>query len=124
MKDKIETAITAAALANSVSQKATDLASTAVKTATELAATTAETNRQITEKVTEVSTNVEWMKKSLVVIENKLDDMSKSFVSVAQHQEVLISSKDHEDRIRKIEQQTWIWVGGLAVLSLKFNYQF
>ncbi len=99
--------------------------SSAAAAAAAAAATLASTNAQVAAKtaaesasiIAVVANDVSWMKKSLEGIELKLNEMEKAFVTATQHQEVLNEIADHESRIRVIETRTWIWVGGLAVLT-------
>ena len=63
-----------------------------------------------------MATDTSWMKKSLGGIEEKLNEMDKAFVTAAQHSEVLAQLKDHEDRIRKIEDNLGKWIGAAGVI--------
>lgn len=98
MKEDSGSIATAVALATATAKQATDVAYTAVKTATDLAAKTAETNGTI-------MTNMEWFKKSLTGIELTLNEMRNSFVTSAQHSDVLTQLKDHETRINQLETE-------------------
>jgi len=108
--DKQDDIKIAAALAVTTANKANDLAVTAIKTASDLATKTAETSSAI-------NTNMEWMKKSLEGIESKLNEMDKAFVTSSQHRDVLIVQKDHEDRLRKMEDNQGKWLGAIAIIT-------
>lgn len=95
MTETNDTIKTAVSLATTTAKQAADLATVAVKTATDLASKTAESNGII-------NTNMEWIKKSLTGIEEKLNEMDKAFVTAAQHAEVLKSLGDHETRINTL----------------------
>ncbi len=88
----------ASELASDTASKASELASMAMRTASELAIKTAETNAII-------STNIDWVKKSLVNIELKLNEMDKAFVTSAQHDAVLKELANHETRVNGLETE-------------------
>ena len=92
-------------------------AAEAAKTASENASTAAKAASDSATAIAVVATDTSWMKKTLVSIEETLNEMSKQFVTAAQHAEVCKSIQDHEDRLRSLEQRTWIWVGALLILS-------
>ena len=91
-----EDTTTATALATANAAKAVEIAALAQTTATALASKTAESNATIT-------TNMEWIKKSLSAIEGKLNEMDKAFVTAAQHAEVLKCLDTHETRLNVLE---------------------
>lgn len=109
-------------LASETANTAVALATTASKTASDLAIKTAETT-------TAINTNIEWMKKSLTGIEEKLNEMDKAFVTAAQHALVLAAIEDHEKRLRYVETNltrvlTWgsIALIGLGVIEFLLNF--
>jgi hypothetical protein len=113
MKDQDKSAtIIATKLATETAVKAADLATLTASTAVALATKTAETTAII-------SNDISWMKKSLIGIENKLNEMDKAFVTSTQHAEVLRVQEDHENRIRSNETSiTRILTWGSALILL------
>jgi hypothetical protein len=77
---------------NDISANAANNAAIAAKTAADSAVI-----------IATVANDVDWMKKSLINIESKLDEMSKSFVTYGEHQDVLKKIDDHENRLNKLE---------------------
>jgi hypothetical protein len=77
------------------------------------AAAVASTNAQQAAKTASESANViavvandvSWMKKSLIGIETKLNEMDKAFVTAAQHADVIKSIDNHEGRINTLETE-------------------
>jgi hypothetical protein len=111
MTKTTEASSIAATLAAQTAAKAADLASLAATTATALATKTAETTAVMSNDIT-------WMKQSLSGIEQTLKEINGTFVTNERFAEVEKNVMDHEDRIRNVEHNTWIWAGGLAVLTI------
>ena len=69
-----------------------------------------------------VATDTSWMKGTLSRVEATLNEMSKAFVTAAQHTEVLKRLDEHEERINKLDssniRQTLLLSVGTAILSL------
>lgn len=69
-----------------------------------------------------VANDVLWMKKSLIGIENKLEEMTKVFVTESQHQEVCKNIEDHEVRLNNLETSntrlTVMLVIGSSILTV------
>ena len=105
-----DTAQIAATLATATSQKAVDLATSTNAMATDLATKTAATTA-------EIRTNIEWMKNSLLGIENKLNEMTNIYVTKLDFDVVAKLQKDHEDRMRVLETAMWKWIGTASVVS-------
>jgi hypothetical protein len=105
-----QTTFIATKLAAETAAKAADLATTTAATAVALATKTAETTGII-------SNDISWMKKSLTGIEVTLAKMNDAFVTAAQHAEVIRVQEDHEERLRKIEDNQGKWMGAIAVIT-------
>ena len=91
---------------DNISENAANNAAVAAKSAADSAIT-----------IARVANDVEWMKKSLIGIESKLNEMDKAFVTATQHQEVVGTLKDHEKRIRRLEDSMMKWIGAVAVIT-------
>ncbi len=69
-----------------------------------------------------VGTDTSWMKKSLAGIENTLEEMRNSYITAAQHVEVLKNIADHETRINLLETEktriTVLLMVGMSLLSI------
>lgn len=103
-------AIVAARLAAETASKAADLATSTSNTAVVLATKTAES-------MAIISTDISWMKQSLKGIEVTLKEMSGVYVTTSNFMELEKSTEDKEIRLRTLERNTNVWVGGLAVLT-------
>jgi hypothetical protein len=114
-------------LANDIAMNASQAASSAAQAA-KLAADSAlqaSQNANVAAKaaadsataIAVVATDTSWMKKSLTRVEETLSTMSNSFVSQADHKDVLNQLSDHETRIRTLENNMLKWMGGIAVIT-------
>lgn len=65
--------------------------------------------------ISEMKVDIEWIKRSLTKIETSIDNLANAYVSAKEYAE---NHKDHEDRLRNIEKQNFLWKGGLAALSV------
>ncbi len=92
---------TAAANATSAANAAAEAAASAAENARVAAKAAAESATAIAV----VATDTSWMKKSLSGIEQTLNDMSKAFVTAAQHEEVLKLLTSHENRLNTLETE-------------------
>ena len=110
-KNVQSTSTIAATLAAQTAAKAADLSSLAATTATTLATKTAETTAVMSNDIT-------WMKQSLSGIEQTLKEINGTFVTNEKFTEISKEVEDHEIRVRNVEHNTWIWAGGLAVLTV------
>ena len=102
-------------LAAETATKAAELATTTSNAAVALASKTAES-------MAIISTDIAWMKKSLCSIEDKLNEMDKSYVTATQHAEVIKGLDEHEARIYSLETEktkTTVMLGvGIGIMSL------
>lgn len=113
-KDKDITLISAAA-ANATA--AASAAATAAASAAENARLAAKAAAESATAIAVVATDTSWMKKSLSGIEVTLEEMRNQFVTAPQHADVIKTIDSQEERLKKLEEKTNIWVGGLAVLT-------
>jgi hypothetical protein len=99
---KITSDITAAAVNAS---SAANAAATAAASAAQNAAIAAKAAAESATAIAVVATDTSWMKKSLEGIEVTLNEMSKAFVTAAQHAGVLKCIDDHEARLTSLETE-------------------
>jgi hypothetical protein len=80
-------------------------AATAAAKAAENAAIAAKAAAESATAIAVVATDTSWMKKSLSRVEESLTEMSRNFVTSAQHADVVKSIDDHETRLNSLETE-------------------
>jgi len=108
MEDKQTTLIATTAAAS---------AAQAAATAASAAATAAQKAEQAAVSSALIQNDITYIKRDIGNIFETLKEQGNTFVKQPEHNEVLSSIKDHEDRIRTIEQNMWKQIGYSSVIS-------
>ncbi len=127
MKQDKETTLIANAASNAAeaARSASDAASKAADNATIAAKAASDSATAIAV----VATDTSWMKKSLVGIENTLEEMRNNYVTFTQHTELIKQLENHEQRIGVMETERTrttvllsVGIGILTILTSLLTY--